>query len=276
MAADPSDEAAFRVAQSADVLIVCALHAPELQAVLAMTPCIEGPHVPRDPQSYHTTQWTTNAGAKLRVVLAAPNQMGLTAAGVLTTKMILHFTPKLVVMTGIAAGTKRRQQGFGDIVTPEHTFDYGDAKSQDAGKKVHILPSPKPLSIAPKVLGRLKHWQSTRSMLDAISNPWQANRPRTALNIHTGPLFSMPTVQHTSTDIKAAMSQWRKLSAVEMEAHAVHRACTDTIDPAPLFLCAKSICDFAKGKSDAWQHYAAFTSARFAHGFVTAEWERIV
>jgi len=61
-----------------------------------------------------------------------------------------------------------------------------------------------------------------------------------------------------------------------MEAYAVHRACNDTIDPAPLFICAKSVCDFATGKSDEWQHYAAYTSARFIHAFVTTEWETLV
>jgi len=69
------------------------------------------------------------------------------------------------------------------------------------------------------------------------------------------------------------MQHWRKLAGVEMEAHAVHRACNDTVDPAPLFLCAKSICDFTEGKTDDWQHYAAYTAAQFVHGFVSSEWE---
>ena len=71
------------------------------------------------------------------------------------------------------------------------------------------------------------------------------------------------------------MSQWRKLIGVEMEAHSVHRACSDTIEPSTVFFCAKSICDFAEGKNDDWQHYAAFTSARFLHKFIVAEWSTL-
>lgn len=261
---------------SADVVVVCALHSPELEAVLSITQTVEGPRLPTDPQTYHTTEWTTKKGRALRVLLAAPNQMGLTASGVLAAKMVLQFHPTLVVMAGIAAGTKHGKQGYGDIVTPEHTFDYGAAKAVDVGKRVEILPSPQPLSIQAKVLGRLKEWQRVRSGLDIIANGWQAAKPTTRLNLHTGPLFSVPTVQQTAKTIDKALTQWRKLSAVEMEAYAVHRACNDTIDPAPLFLCAKSICDFATGKSDEWQHYAAYTSARFIHAFVIAEWETLL
>jgi hypothetical protein len=42
-----------------------------------------------------------------------------------------------------------------------------------------------------------------------------------------------------------------------------------------MFLCAKSICDFAEGKNDLWQPYAAFTSAQFIYHFLKEEWENI-
>jgi len=201
--------------------------------------------------------------------------MGLTASGVLAAKMVLQYQPKIVVMPGIAAGTKYGKQGFGDIVAPEHTFDFGAGKSIDLGKRIEVLPSPHPLSLQAKILGRLKEWQRTRSGLDFIKDAWGAEKPRTPLQIHTGPLFSVPTVQQTAKTINNALAQWRKLSAVEMEAYAVHRACNDTIDPPPVFLCAKSICDFATAKDDRWQFYAAYTSARFTHMFITAEWETL-
>lgn len=185
--------------------------------------------------------------------------MGLTAAGVLSAKMVLQFRPKLVAMAGIAAGAAAAKQGFGDIVTPEHTFDYGAGKSIDNGRRQDIVPSPTPLSINARLLGRLKEWQRSRLQLDEIVKGWPSARPGTTLNIHTGPIFSAPTVQGTTKNIGRVLAQWRKLSAVEMEAHAVHRACNDTLDPAPMYLCAKSVCDFAAGKNDDWQHYAAYT-----------------
>lgn len=60
-----------------------------------------------------------------------------------------------------------------------------------------------------------------------------------------------------------------------MEAYAVHRACKDTIEPAPRFLCLKSISDFGHGKADEWQHYAAYTAAELWYRFLVEEWENL-
>jgi nucleoside phosphorylase len=256
-----------------DIAIICALHDPELAAVLALSPWGRGPQVAGDPQTYHTTTWLTKKGQSLCVVAAAPNHMGLTAAGVLAAKMVLQFQPRLVAMVGIAAGAKEKAQGFGDILVPEQTFDYGSGKTIAKGKRVTVLPNPNPLPIRPKALGRIKEWQRERAGLDGIQTAWQAAQPRTRLQLHTGPMFSSPTVLQTDLPIQELAQQWRKLAGIEMEAHAVHRACTDTIDPPPMFLCAKSICDFAEGKDDKWQHYAAYTSARFLQEFVVHEWD---
>lgn len=256
-----------------DIAIVCALHDPELSAVLSLSKCIRGPLLSGDPQTYYSTTWPTRKRTALRVVVAAPNQMGLTAAGVLAAKMVLQFQPRLVAMVGVAAGTKTGTQGFGDVLVPEHTFDYGSGKSIRKGKRVALLASPNPLPINAKLLGRLKEWQRERTGLDGIARGWKAAKPTSRIELHTGPMFSSPTVLQTATPIHEVMQQWRKLAGVEMEAHAVHRACNDTIDPPPLFLCAKSICDFAEGKNDDWQHYAAFTAAHFLQRFVAQEWE---
>jgi hypothetical protein len=37
----------------------------------------------------------------------------------------------------------------------------------------------------------------------------------------------------------------------------------------------KSICDFAEAKDNAWQDYAAYTSAELCYRFVTEEWDRL-
>lgn len=262
--------------KSVDIVVVCALHDPELQAMLNLSASNENFYLPNDPQTYHSTEWLTVEKEPLNVVMAAPNQMGLTASGILAAKMVLHFRPKVVVMGGIAAGTKYGKQGFGDIVAPEHTFDYGAAKSIQIGKRQDIISSPQPLSIQAKLLGRLKEWQRSRKFLDQITANWQSSRPSTQLQVHTGPIFSGPTVQQTNKNIDKILGEWRKLSGVEMEAYAVHRACNDTIDPPPMYLCAKSICDFAIGKNDDWQHYAAYTSSRFINLFLSHEWKSLI
>ncbi|MEZ4403535.1 MAG: hypothetical protein R3B06_26160 [Kofleriaceae bacterium] len=46
----------------------------------------------------------------------------------------------------------------------------------------------------------------------------------------------------------------------------------EVAEPSPMFLCVKSVCDFAEDKSDDWQEYAAFTAAQFFWEFLAAEW----
>lgn len=56
-----------------------------------------------DAQKYYETSFERD-GKRLKVVTARQSEMGMTAAGVLTTKMIATFRPKYVIMVGIAAG----------------------------------------------------------------------------------------------------------------------------------------------------------------------------
>ncbi len=75
--------------------------------------------------------------------------------------------------------------------------------------------------------------------------------------------------------IREVMDHWRKLIRVEMEAYAMHHACKDAVTPAPMYLCLKSICDFAENKGDTWQQYAAFTAAQLCYRFLIEEWENL-
>ena len=56
-----------------------------------------------DSQKYYETSIERD-GKRLKVVTAKQSEMGMTAAGVLTMKMIAAFRPKYVIMVGIAAG----------------------------------------------------------------------------------------------------------------------------------------------------------------------------
>lgn len=260
-----------------DVAIICALREPELEKVLqtGKQPWEPLTRQPNDPHTYRHTVYTTAGGKQLRVVAAAQNHMGMAASAVLTTKMILRFSPKLVVMVGIAAGVKTESQGFGDILAAEHTFDYESGKVVTERNKVVLKPDPKPLDIDPRLHTRLKEWQANGDELDAIRRSWQGPKPDKVLRLHLGPLGSGAAVIDNPGRVKEVTQHWRKLIGVEMEAYAVHRACRDAVTPAPIYLCLKSICDFAEKKGDAWQPYAAFTAAQLCHRFLVAEWENL-
>jgi nucleoside phosphorylase len=125
------------------------------------------------------------------------------------------------------------------------------------------------------LLSRLNRWRVDRTELDNIYRKWPANKPPTVLKLHVGPLGSGSAVVADTAAIEDVREHWRKLIGIEMEAYAVHVACRDAIAPAPMFLCLKSICDFASGKDDAWQSYAAYTAAELCHRFLAAEWEHL-
>jgi nucleoside phosphorylase len=262
-----------------DMAIVCALRVPELQKILktGVGPWAELDLTKEDPTRYHRSYYTSTRGEKISVIAAAPNQMGMPATAVLTTKMIRKFNPRLVAMVGIAAGVRNDARGFGDILTPDCTFDYGAGKINSHDEKLHFSPDPNPISIDVRLRSRLKDWETKSTALASIRASWDANQPSTALRMHVGPLGSGAAVVGAEGPAADIQSHWRKLIGIEMEAYGAHLACQESKSPAPLFFCAKSICDFADAtKGDDWQHYAAFTAAQFCRLFVEEEWHNLL
>ncbi|MRG92568.1 hypothetical protein [Polyangium spumosum] len=263
--ADPMD--------SFDIAIVCALNEKELDCVLdtGVTPW-QPLHFDNDPATYYQTTFVRTDGAPLRVVAAAAPQMGMPDSAVLATKMILHFAPNLVAMVGIAAGADEAKQGFGDILAPDTTFDYGSGKLFSDGDGLKLKPDPKPLAIEPRLTARLQDWKRQRRHVDTIRQAWRSDKPRTSLEIHIGPMGSGSAVLDSKKPLTDIVEHWRKLIGIDMEAHGIHLACQYACTPKPWFLCVKAISDFAANKTDSWQPYAAFIAAQFLYRFVTEEW----
>ncbi len=254
-----------------DVAIITALHKPELDAVLRTLKGQRTVRPPSDPTTYYEGIWSAG-DVSLRIVAAAPTEMGMSASGVLASKLILKYRPKLVAMAGIAAGAKRSNQRFGDILIAEHTLDYGSGKL--TAKRFE--PDPRPIAINPLLLDRVKSWLASDesiAALEQISNRWPGTIPMDKLSAHVGPLGSGAAVLGDETPIRRLRSAWRKLVGIEMEAHAAHLACRDAVHPSCPFICAKAVCDFASKKDDRWQKYAAYTSANFLNVFLCSHWQ---
>jgi nucleoside phosphorylase len=178
-------------------------------------------------------------------------------------------------MVGIAAGSSTKTQGYGDILAPDQTFDFGAGRLEVRDGKFHLVPDPNPLAIHPRLRDRLRHWSHSRARLDEIASNWPAERPRTSLQLHVGPLGSNAAVLNAEAPLQEGMEHWRKLVGVEMEAYATHFACYNAVNPSTAFLCVKSISDFTAPKEDRWQPYARFTAAQFVYMFLTDEWDEL-
>jgi hypothetical protein len=94
---------------NSDIGIICALEYPELAAVLKAfggTGSWTEVGDTRHTHVYRETSLVSTGGAKLRTVAMTSTSMGLTAAAIATTQLVLEFRPRLVAMIGIAAGTR--------------------------------------------------------------------------------------------------------------------------------------------------------------------------
>jgi nucleoside phosphorylase len=212
-----------------------------------------------DDQPYYETSFTRDSET-FKVVTARPGEMGMTAAGILTMKMIAHFRPKYVIMVGIAAGVAHNNaldQIYGDVVVPNIVWDYSSGKFVSSARAsvtfgdIGFIPRP--------------HFINTdESILHAVQQAKES--PENECHVHIGPMACGSTVVANREIVeKQIHSQYGDTAALDMESYAVMYAVKEAPAPQPKGLVIKSVCDYAnEEKSDQYQKFAAFTSAQFA------------
>ena len=212
-----------------------------------------------DSQKYYETV-VERKGKRLKLVAARQDEMGMTAAGVLTMKMITIFKPRFVFMVGIAAGVAHRnsvEQIYGDIVIPDVVWDYSSGKFVSAKRarvsfgEVGFIPRPRFVNTDESLIALVER---------AIESP------DNEFHVHIGPMACGSTVVANSEVVdKQIHSQYGNTAALDMESYAVMYAVEQAILPKPKGLIIKSVCDYAdEEKSDQYQKFAAFTSSQFA------------
>ena len=198
--------------------------------------------------------------------------MGLTAAAIVTTQLVLQFRPRLVVMVGIAAGTRGGDRRFGDVLVADPSVDYNSGKVSFAGGIREFLPDPYPIGLNPRLRSLLHKYRGEHPTFIRIRKRWGGLLPNGPNRVHLGPLGAADQVIDDDSRIVEIQRNWRKLIGVEMETYGVYRACYESPEPKPRFVSFKSVCDFAAVKSDSWQQYAAFVAAEFTAEFLRSEW----
>ncbi len=261
-----------------DVGVVCALEQPEFEAVMN---AFGGPtkwHVvgsPRFPHVYRETSFATNTGKDLHIVGTTATSMGLTAAAIATTHLILQFSPRLVVMVGIAAGTRTADKRFGDVLVADPSVDYNSGKVSFAEGIREFLPDPYPIGLNPRLRSVLHKYRGDHPSFTRIRGRWSRRLPEGSNRVHIGPLGAADQVIDDASRVLEIQRNWRKLIGVEMETYGVYRACYESPEPKPRFVSFKAVCDFAAVKSDSWQQYAAFVAAEFTAEFLRVEWDAL-
>jgi nucleoside phosphorylase len=260
-----------------DVGIICALEFPEFDAVTNVFN--EQPWNDIDntnlTHAYRQSVITTDSGLRLRIVGTTSTSMGLTAAAITATQLILHFKPRIVIMIGIAAGTRAGGKQFGDVLAADPSVDYNSGKVIFENGIREFQPDPYPISLNPKLRSVLHRYNGNHPVFEKIRARWLKPHPSKVTRLHVGPLGAADQVIDDESRVTEIVKNWRKLIGVEMETYGVYRAAYEAPEPKPRFVSFKSVCDFAAEKGDSWQDYAAFTAAQFAFEFLKTEWNAI-
>jgi nucleoside phosphorylase len=258
-----------------EIGIVCALEYPELAAVLNAFGGASAWKEVGDPRQTHVYRETTTVAppeTRLRVVATTATSMGLTAAAIATTHLVLGFRPRLVAMIGIAAGTRSAKREFGDILVADPSVDYNSGKVALQNGIREFQPDPYPIGLNPRLRSVLQRYLGVHAVFDQIRSKWQGPKPSAANRLHLGPVGAADQVIDDPTRVLEIQKNWRKLIGVEMETYGVYRAVHESPEPKPRAVSFKAVCDFAEAKSDSWQEYAAFMAAEFAGEFFKRDW----
>jgi nucleoside phosphorylase len=261
-----------------DVAFICALQSPEFDALVK---ALGGESAwneagnPKFPHVYRSTEIATVAGKRLRVVGTTATSMGLTAAAIATSHLVLQFRPRLVVMVGIAAGTRSGNKQFGDVLVADPSVDYNSGKVVFEKGIRGFQPDPYPIGLNPRLRSVLNRYRSNSEVFASIRKKWKGQHPPVANRVHIGPVGAADQVIDDASRVLEIQQNWRKLIGVEMETYGVYRACYEAPDPKPRVVSFKAVCDFAAEKSDSWQGYAAYCAAEFAVRFIASEWDAL-
>lgn len=243
------------------ISVVCALHSPELTAVLALPWNWQQITVPNDHVPYW--QGTFEREGERRVVYAAcAARMGMPAASVLATKMVHAFRPKYLAMTGITGGVRGRVN-LGDVIVADPCWDWGNGKWVTEDERNRFLGAPHQIALSVDLREHFKSIARNHALLADVRGGWPADPPDNALKIHIGPLASGASVLADKNTITRITEQHRQLLGIEMEAYGVFTAAEEVSSPRPQAFAIKSVVDFADGeKNDRIQAYAAYVSAQ--------------
>lgn len=245
-----------------DVCIVAALYDPELKAVLDLPWSWEADEVTGDNTVYYFGR-TKSEERELKIVAANCPRMGMSAAAILTSKMIERFRPRYLVMVGILAGVGG-ELNLGDVLIADPSWDYESGKRKVVGNTPKFEAAPHHVNMSPELRAKVDRLVSNHEFLDQIKREWAGTKINHPLRAKRGPIASGGSVLEDRQVVATIKEQHRKLIGVEMETYGVLLAAHEATSPKPLAVSLKSVCDFAdQDKNDDYQVYASYTSARF-------------
>ena len=245
-----------------DLCILTALHQPELTAVLKLPWGWEPPRS-LDGVGFYYSGTLVAAGKKRTVVIAAAPRMGMVAMAVLSTKMILKFRPRALVMSGICAGIEG-DSAIGDVLVADPSWDWQMGKFTKGGFRT----APDHIDIPTETGQQFVQLATDKQLWFNIWSAYEGGKPANIPTVKAGPVTSGAAVVADSKILRGIREQHRKTLGVEMEFYGMYAAARDCPAPRPLTFGLKSVSDFANNqKGDEFQNYSAYVSAHALQAF---------
>lgn len=204
------------------------------------------------------------------VVVVKQLQKGLTAAGVLSTKLIKNFRPKYLVMLGICGGVKNAVE-LGDVILATEVVEFTSGKlTNDIQLEKMFKPEPRYLSVGAEIKEVInKDFSSDIS--DITSKYNYKERELKGFTVINGPVVSGPFVLQNETVIDTFIIPYnRDVRGIDMEAYGVLYAAEHSYLPKPKVIICKAVSDFAdEYKNNTYQLNASLNSVYIAECLLT-------
>ena len=266
----------------------------EFRAVLGALPSkagiFKGVRTSREYTLRHTD---AGDGAQYKVAVLCQIEQGNGEAQNAARDLIEDFTPKLILVVGIAGGLPSNDVKLGDVILSMRIHDF-TVEAREAGEESAYSTAGGPVAKAlasalanlPAREDELGDWAAALPLQPPVSwtldgqlygpPEWQA-KLRSKLEHHYGagsthaPIYAAGPIGSSDRLVKdpAVLIPWlqtaRKLLAVEMESGGVYRAAQDR---CPM-LAIRGISDIIGLKrADAWTKYACASAAAFTRAFL--------
>ncbi|WP_420725615.1 hypothetical protein [Hwanghaeella sp. LZ110] len=244
-----------------DLLIVCALQAPELTKVLEIPWNWKTARPVDDVTFVHDGELDSN-GTTLSVCAASAPRMGMVETAILTTSLLIKLRPKIVAMTGICAGVREKVK-LGDVLFADPAWNYQSGKQTKDKDIARLKIRPHHIPASTKIRSHIAQISAEVSTFREAMSTFNGDGP--GFNqLRIGPVASGTAVLADGDIIKQTKDQQhQELIGVEMEIYGLFAAVKAACSPQPEVFALKGVCDFAdQDKADECQSFAAFASAR--------------
>ena len=205
------------------------------------------------------------------ILITFQSEMGMVDSSILTTKIILNYSPKYIIMPGVCAGDT--DTNFGDIVLSSKIHLTQAGKLSEEIFKKEIVVS----KIDPQIVNIIKS-ENKKLLTDVqvlFTKDELAKERFSSFNVNTLKFHAKPTACSTMVIdkkdyFKTVQKDFeRKIVAVEMEGYGVARACELVNEGKTKAIILKSVMDHAEDKDDNAKRYAAYISATFVKSLLT-------